>query len=116
MADYAVYFTWFEFEENNEEGKERPVVVIDYDEETFVYEIMGIYSEKSKYDYPPLTEKFYKIKDWESAGLKVPSYIDVSRSVEVSFNGLFQSPYRGQLSKRDVVGLLAKIAIYNINH
>lgn len=116
MVDYAIYFTCFEFEENNEEGKERPVVVIDSDEETYAYEIMGVYSEKSKYDFPPLSEKFYKIKDWQTAGLSVPSYIDVSRSVEASFNELFQAPYRGQLSRRDVLGLLAKIAIYNLNH
>ena len=116
MADYAVYFTWFEFEDNDENGKERPVVVIDNDEETHIYEILGVYSEKKKYDHLPLSEKFYKIKDWKSAGLDVPSFIDVSRSVEVTFTELFQAPYKGQLSKHDVIGLLAKIAIYNFNH
>lgn len=116
MADYDIYHTWFEFEENTEDGKERPVVIVDSDEEAHIYEIMGVYSKKSKYDYPPLTEKFYKIKDWEFAGLDVSSYIDVSRSVEASFNELFQSPYKGQLSNRDIIGLLAKIAIYNLNH
>lgn len=77
---------------------------------------MGVYSEKSKYDYLPLSEKYFKIKDWKEAGLKVQFYIDVSRSVEVSFGELFNSPYSVQLSKRDVIGLLAKIALYNLNH
>lgn len=89
------YISW----ENG--GKRRPVLIISSSTEyTQVFSITSKYSQKSY----AIKSRYYKINDWEQAGLATASYIDTMTSIEIPSGRL--SPPIGRLSDRDKLCLM----------
>ena len=66
---FIAYISW------NASGKLRPVIVIENQETVLsVFNITTRYEEKSK----DIRNKYFKINDWQQAGLDKPSYIDTN--------------------------------------
>jgi hypothetical protein len=108
MQQFDIYFGYFEYKEKLE-GKERPTIVIhasnEYEDAVYVF---GVYSYKKYFNSSEKMRKLYEIKDWKHAGLDRRSFIDVSRLVGIKIEMFRTYKYLGQLSKRDIKGLIAK--------
>lgn len=98
---------WFEVNFENKNGvKRRPIVTFIYNDQAFSFEVLGVYSEKDKYKNNPYYNDFmYRVKDWKEANFKKPSYINVSRPLDIPFTLLIGQKYSGALTKRDIDGL-----------
>lgn len=107
---YRVYLFKVKFQEKDE-VKERPIVTFIYDNQTFSFEVLGVYSQKDKYKNNPYYKNFmYKIRDYKEAGLKFSSYINVARPFSIPFTVLINKSSFGKLTDYDVKKL---IALYN---
>ncbi|WP_286028374.1 type II toxin-antitoxin system PemK/MazF family toxin [Ligilactobacillus agilis] len=89
---YTAYMSW------GNKGKRRPVLVAEVkDAAVIVFKITTKYDSKSNY----IKNKYYKIADLTSAGLKKTSYIDTVRNYELDLNKVkFQKI--GCLSTKDI--------------
>ncbi|WP_432739461.1 type II toxin-antitoxin system PemK/MazF family toxin [Ligilactobacillus agilis] len=89
---YTAYMSW------GNKGKRRPVLVAEVkDAAVIVFKITTKYDSKSNY----IKNKYYKIADLTSAGLKKTSYIDTVRNYELDLNKVkFQKI--GRLSTKDI--------------
>ncbi|MFD1471678.1 type II toxin-antitoxin system PemK/MazF family toxin [Companilactobacillus mishanensis] len=87
---------------NSTSGKRRPVLIIQNSENNVLFfRITSKFATKSKY----FQSKYYRIREWKSAGLKKVSYIDTSEVIEFSL-GKIQKIYKiGELSTGDIKGL-----------
>ncbi|MBP1042861.1 hypothetical protein I6N95_17735 [Vagococcus sp. BWB3-3] len=119
LEGYSVYDAFVKFENNPQEGKNRPVAIVRINLEDYSTQGFGIYSYKYKFESKFKTsfyQKFlYKIKDVEEAGLnpKLISYVDVSKVAQFSLIEMMkETKYRGRLSKRDAHGLIDKYKSY----
>lgn len=66
-------------------GKPRPVLVVNSNKKKLeIYRITTKYQTKSKY----IKEQYYKIKEWEKAGLYKPSWVDVGELKRINPDGL----------------------------
>ncbi|MGQ4572562.1 type II toxin-antitoxin system PemK/MazF family toxin [Leuconostoc pseudomesenteroides] len=89
-------------------GKSRPVLVQTADESS----ISGLgltsqYTNKSQH----IKKQYYKIKDWQAAGLKKPTWIDIERTVRLPKHRVQVSAI-GKLTDRDIEGLVSFIEKY----
>jgi hypothetical protein len=105
---FNVYFGRVEYEEKTD-GKDRPVVIIDIDDENkdIIY-MFGIYSYKKYFDSQKDMKTLYEVKDLDVAGLDRRSFVRVSRPIDIEIKKLRTYKHLGQLSKRDIKGLIAK--------
>ncbi|MDR2834521.1 MAG: type II toxin-antitoxin system PemK/MazF family toxin [Streptococcaceae bacterium] len=112
--NYDIYLVFVPFFKT-EDGKERPAVVFDINGETYATELLPVYSQKENHikNASYYDSFMYEILDWQEAGLKKPSYINVSNILEVDFKTMFKAPRIGELSDRDVEGLLEKYNSYS---
>jgi len=94
---YISYISW------GNDGKHRPVLVFTLrDELAFVYAVTSQYENKSE----AIREKYFKIDDWNYAGLDKQSYIDTGSYFPVPISALKNRPPIGQLSANDKQKLL----------
>jgi hypothetical protein len=113
MDNFNVYFGYIGFDDIPC-GKDRPIVIINNYGNTYtVFEILGIYSHKNKFNNEFYKKQFYKIKDLKIAGLIKRSYIKISRIYNFTKKEIAISKYLGKLSDRDIEGLLQKINEFN---
>lgn len=112
MAVGDIYRLFVAFE-NQTKGKERysveigqmrlGVVILD--------SITSQYQNKSDF----IKLQYYPIKDWQQAGLKKPSYIDIKSSQTYTFSEIMKcAKYTGQLSLQDIQDLAVFIQNYKI--
>jgi mRNA-degrading endonuclease toxin of MazEF toxin-antitoxin module len=113
--NYDIYLVYVPFFQTSD-GKDRPAVVFDINGETYATELLPIYKKRKKHtSNATFYERFmYEILDWEDAGLKEPSVINVSNILEIDFKTMFKAQRIGELSDRDVDGLLEKYNQYNV--
>jgi len=94
---YISYISW------GSDGKYRPVLVFALkDELAFVYAVTSQYENKSE----AIREKYFKINDWDYAGLDKPSHIDTGSYFSVPISALKDRSPIGQLSANDKQKLL----------
>ena len=98
---YISYISW------GSDGKYRPVLVFTLkDELAFVYAVTSQYENKSD----AIREKYFKIDDWNYAGLDKPSYIDTNNAILIPLPAVeIQNPI-GKLSLTDEVRLIEFIS------
>ena len=96
MDIYDIFITYISW---GDSGKWRPVLILEHQETVVhVFNITTQYDNKSE----TVRHKYFKIKDWQQAGLSKQSYIDTNIIRDVPVSALEGSPRIGKLSKRDV--------------
>jgi hypothetical protein len=94
---YISYISW------GSDGKWRPVLVFALkDEQAFVYVVTSQYESKSQ----EMRTKYFKINDWDYAGLDKQSYIDTKNYFSLPISMLKNKVPIGQLSAKDKQNLL----------
>lgn len=78
-------------------GKSRPVLIRKVSAQTVeAYKITSKYKNKSDY----IKQQYYPIKEWQAAGLRKPSWVDIGNLYRFPKRGLTFKGI-GHLSKRD---------------
>jgi len=82
-------------------GKIRPTaIIVDVGEWFVAYPITSQFGRKSS----RIQRQYYKIKEWQNAGLTKPSWIDVGNKIEIN-KKLISTKKIGSLSILDIRGL-----------
>lgn len=90
-----VLTVYLRYIDDSQKGKRRPVLLIESEGMWMeIFKITSKYQEKS----PRIRRFYYEIQDWKAAGLKKPSWIDVSESRKIKE----KSKRIGQLSLTDI--------------
>jgi hypothetical protein len=93
---FIVYISW------GTGGKLRPVLVLSKGETTVdVYPITTQYVNKSK----AIRENYFKIIEWNEAGLDQESYIDTGTILSLPLIAFEKKAPIGHLTKKDKIGL-----------
>jgi len=96
---YIAYISW------GEDGKRRPVLILEQGiHGTTVFNITTRYEGKSE----AVRNKYFKINDWQQAGLKSESYIDTNGTVTLPRSSV--ENLLGTLTESDVLRLLKFVA------
>jgi len=96
---YIAYVSW------GEDGKYRPVLVLyETSDCAVVFSITTQYESKSDV----IRSKYYKIMDWQWAGLDAESYIDTNKTATLPLSAF--AHFAGRLTEFDVMRLLAFVA------
>lgn len=114
MKQFDIYFGEMHNPEFDD-GKNRPVAILELSEEFETLSVLGVYSFKKWFDEKPeFIRDLYEIKDIEEAGLDLlkKSFIKVSRIEELPSYSAKNYKYLGHLSERDIDGLLNLIDEY----
>ena len=90
---FITYVSW------GDGGKIRPVLILEQQETIVnVFNITTQYETKNE----AIRRNYFKINDWQQAGLNMPSYIDTNIVRDVPVTALQGKPKIGNLSLRDV--------------
>ncbi|GLX33918.1 type II toxin-antitoxin system PemK/MazF family toxin [Leuconostoc mesenteroides] len=85
-------------------SKYRPALVIGMRNGYInVLKITKEHDEKSK----AIQDIYYKIEEWQEAGLKVQSYVDCHRTYNVSQDYILRNQPKGELTSKDKTKLFA---------
>ena len=96
---FIAYVSW------GEDGKRRPVLILEQGiGDVRVFNITTRYEGKSD----AIRNKYFKINDWQQAGLNHESYIDTSATVTLPQSSV--EHFLGILTKTDVQRLLVFLA------
>jgi len=89
---YISYISW------GNDGKHRPVLVFSLEND-----IASVYSVTSKYDNKSssIQKEYFKITDWQQAGLDKQSYVDTIDYFDVPVSLLEKDRFIGRLTKKD---------------
>jgi len=92
---YTAFISW------GEDGKQRPVLILEHSVNAVtVFNITTRYEDKSE----AVRSKYFKINDWQQAGLNRESYIDTNGTVTLPQSSVER--FLGTLTEADVQGLL----------
>ena len=92
---YIAYVSW------GDDGKRRPVLILEQGSNGVkVFNITTQYEGKSE----SVRSRFFKINEWQKAGLNQESYIDTNRTVTLPRSSVAQSA--GKLTESDVQRLI----------
>ena len=95
---FIAYISW------GEEGKTRPVLILEQQKTVVhVFNITTQYKNKSEI----IRRNYFKINDWQQAGLNIQSYIDTNIVRDLPVIALQGKPKIGKLSKRDAQDFIA---------
>ena len=90
---FITYISW------GDGGKMRPVLILEQQKTVVnVFNITTQYETKNE----NVRRNYFKINDWQQAGLNMPSYIDTNIVRDVPMNALLGKPKIGKLSIRDM--------------
>lgn len=113
MAAGDVYKIYVAYDKNSNDGKERYVVQLGETQIEIGVSMSSItsqYDEKSEY----IKAQYYEIKDWQQAGLKKKSYVDIRSKTKYTFLQVLQlGKCVGVLTAKDMIGLLDFIKTYH---
>jgi hypothetical protein len=108
MNQFDIFFAYVPYSDK-EEGKDRPVMLLELTVDNNDGKFAPIYSYKKWFDNDEEVQKvLYEIQDLISAGLVKRSFIDVSRVFDVARTDLTNMVKIGHLSEGDISGLLSK--------
>jgi hypothetical protein len=94
---YIAYVLW------GDRGKMRPVLILEKKEKTvYVFNITTQYENKSD----KIRNKYFKINDWEQAGLDKQSYVDTNTIRNLSLAALKDRAIIGSLTESDAERLI----------
>jgi hypothetical protein len=83
-------------------GKRRPVLLLTKNEDyAEAFRITSKYANKSE----TVKAQYFKLSDWQQAGLQKPSYIDTINSIEIPLSFIDEPPI-GRLTDNDKRRLL----------
>ncbi|MBF0817852.1 hypothetical protein [Streptococcus acidominimus] len=100
VKEFDVIISYVEYADGSG-GKTRPMVVTSVDGETIVVRrITSKFFNKSEY----IQQKYYEIKDWKRAGLKMPSWVDIKPPMRINKDKFIISII-GSFTKRDIESL-----------
>ena len=98
---FIAYVSW------GNEGKKRPVLILEKKlTVVYVFNITTQYESKSD----AVRSKYFKINDWQQAGLDKQSYVDTNTVRDLPPEALEGNPSIGTLTKADVQKLLEFLA------
>lgn len=94
---FIAYISW------GDGGKTRPVLILEQQETVvFVFNITTQYENKSE----AVRSKYFKINDWEQAGLSSQSYVDTNTVRDLPTAALDGKSAIGKLTDADVQRLV----------
>lgn len=94
---FIAYVSW------GDGGKTRPVLILAQQETVvFVFNITTQYENKSE----AVRSKYFKINDWQQAGLSSPSYVDTNTVRDLPTAALDGKSAIGKLTDTDVQKLV----------
>ena len=100
MNPYEIYLAYVSW---NGDGKTRPVLIISTsNDKNSVYSITTQYESKSK----AIQAKYYKINDWQQAGLERQSYIDTETLIRLPLSAFINKKLIGTLTEKDRLSLV----------
>ncbi|MEJ5034914.1 hypothetical protein WH243_14665 [Acinetobacter sp. MYb177] len=112
MAAGDVYKIYVAYDKNSNDGKERYVVQLGKTQIEIGVSMSSItsqYDEKSEY----IKAQYYEIKDWQQAGLKKKSYVDIRSKTTYTFVQVLQlGNCVGALTAKDMIGFFDFIKTY----
>lgn len=101
MEPMDIYIANVPFDEGTGE-KIRPALVIEVDrEQVMVFKVTSQYRNKSV----QIKRLYYPIKEWQQAGLKKQSYVDIHRLYRLSKKWIFSHQPIGKLTDIDRLAL-----------
>ena len=96
MDIFDIYITYVSWESG---GKMRPVLVLEQNETIVnVFNITSQYNNKTS----AIRRNYFKINEWQQAGLDKQSYIDTNMIRDIPVAALSGKPKIGRLSMRDI--------------
>lgn len=94
---FIAYVTW------GSDGKKRPVLILEQSpNDVTVFNITTQYEKKSE----TVRSNYFKINDWQQAGLDKQSYIDTNNTVTLPLSAVDVDHPIGTLTKTDVKKLI----------
>jgi hypothetical protein len=103
-----VYSLYREFKQDPTDGKKRPNLVIEYDEDSEDVYILPLTRTAPKTPSRPYDRWKVEIKEWRDAGLDQPSWVNVDELMVVSKTAISADDYRGYLMEDDRNTLFVK--------
>ncbi|WP_125583515.1 toxin-antitoxin system, toxin component, MazF family protein [Levilactobacillus cerevisiae] len=83
-------------------GKRRPVLIVARDSDCIkFFRLTSKYQSKSR----KIQQQYFPLQDWAMIGLKMATYVDIGKLLEINFQKLEKVTYIGQLSLRDKLNL-----------
>ena len=114
MAAGEVYKIYVAYDKKSNDGKERYVVQLGKTQIEIGVSMSSItsqYDEKSEF----VKEQYYEIKDWQQAGLKKKSYVDIRSKTTFTFVEVLRlGKCVGELTAKDMFGLMDFIKSYGL--
>lgn len=104
-----VYTSYIYFEENNKQGKYRPVILYKNTEDGKI----TVFKVSSQL-HTPFNQKYgYPLKDWKECGLKKPSVVDIHPKDIIEINSKHLNKIVGEITDKDKIGLLESFVKIN---
>jgi len=101
---FITYISWTSSSSQESGGKNRPVLVLLLSEDTMsVYPVTTQYENKSE----AIKARYFKITDWQQAGLDRQSYIDTGILLRLPISVIKNKKPIGKLTTADKDRLLA---------
>ena len=100
MTPFEIFITYISW---GRDGKNRPVLVLlPASDSVFIYPITTQYENKSE----AIKKRYFKMNDWNQAGLARQSYIDTGTLIKIPLSALVNKKPIGRLSIADKQKLL----------
>ena len=100
---FIAYVSW------GDGGKKRPVLILGQRTNSItVFNITTRYKEKSE----DIRKKYFKINDWQQAGLDRESYIDTNDTITLPLSSVDLANPVGTLTESDVQRLVEFLSLY----
>jgi hypothetical protein len=101
VNEFDLYITYVPWDEGG--GKTRPVLVLARGEKLVsIFKITTQYENKSE----RVRAKYFKINEWEEAGLHKQSYVDTTATRNIPLTAFQNKQSIGRLTKSDVARLI----------
>lgn len=101
MEPMDIYIANVPFDENNR-SKVRPALVIEISQDSvMVFKITSQFKNKSI----KIKNLYYPIEEWNQAGLKKQSYVDIHKLYKLPQKWIFRQQPIGKLTDNDKLGL-----------
>ena len=112
MAAGDVYKIYVAYDKNSNDGKERYVVQLGQTQVLIGVSMSSItsqYEKKSEF----VKAQYYEIEDWQQAGLKKKSYVDIrNKTTFLVVEVMQRGKCVGALTAKDILGLMDFIKSY----
>lgn len=101
LEPYQLYMADVPYDDGDGYKYRPALILLPETKKTQIFKVTTQYADKSA----EIQDVYYPIVNWEKAGLKYPSYIDVHMAYTVTTKRLTQKKFKGTLPPVDVAGL-----------